>query len=331
MICKKLSIPTPPPGHWSKIKHGKKINNIPLSLLAPSGQDSIVIYLWESDEDDEIDITKKLAKKLKSIVVSKNLTNLSPIVVKTYNSLKKEQADIYNRLKTLNPNCLDVDVSANCIDRALRIMNALITELTRHGFYIHTESSYKYLKSYLIIENEKIYFKIYETVRRQKKPIDSTNDPKSWTYHKYDYVPTGNLKLVIYSEMYSETFTIEDNSSLKLEKQLDNFLPILFKYSLKVKREREKNEQWNKEWKEKQRAIKEKERKWELELKHRDHLEEQAELFTKSQYIYQFIDDIQRTGNDLKLDKKQRDKLLEWIVWAREHADRLDPVKQMVD
>lgn len=66
-------------------------------------------------------------------------------------------------------------------------------------------------------------------------------------------------------------------------------------------------------------------------MKRREELEQLSQRFTKSEYIYQFIREVESTINIEELSQEQEERFNEWKKWALEHADRLNPVVQTVE
>jgi hypothetical protein len=59
-------------------------------------------------------------------------------------------------------------------------------------------------------------------------------------------------------------------------------------------------------------------------------LEDSAESFTKSEYIYDFISEIENQQSELDLTEEEQLKFKAWIIWARNHANRLNPVSRNI-
>ena len=60
-------------------------------------------------------------------------------------------------------------------------------------------------------------------------------------------------------------------------------------------------------------------------------LEKSAESFTKFQYIYDFITEIEKQQPGLDLTDEEYLKFKAWIMWARNHANRLNPLSRTID
>lgn len=322
VACKKHDIPRPPSGYWARIESGKKAKQTPL----PESETSVIEF-W-TEQKKEIDLSDKLPKKIKPIIVKKTLRNPHPLVKKTYDHLKDHPVNQFNRVSAFHGGYLDVSVAPDSLKRAMRILDALIKELVRQGFSIGTESENRCSKSYVTIDEEKIFFQIREEGYRETVETDPDD---RWSYRKYKYYTNGKLKLGIARYHFSDPCkTLRELKSKTLEERLDEFFPIAFELAAEMKKQREKREQENRIREEKHKLYLEAQRQVDEELERLKTLEESAKLFTRSQYIYDLIDQIEMELSKRELNEKESLQAKAWLHWARNHAGRLDPVRGTV-
>ena len=319
-VCRKMSIPTPKAGHWSKVRYGKRTRQKPLF------DSEITTFTYYFEPGIQLS-----GNEYPVITVSSRLRNPHPQVKKTHDAFRERITDNYNRLiPPLNTQTLDLLVSAASLKRSLRIADSLIKKGISMGWQIGTtEDCYKRSNtSYFIIGKEKIYFRIMETVKRHKKKPEE----KKYSFENdYWHEPTGKLKLILSGSVWQfRAKTISDNKGKTIEERLDNFFPIMFTMAESLKEERLQREERDRKREEEEKARRIREQEWQKELKSRSNLENQAILFTKSHYIYQFINEIRSRKNSLGLRHNESQALDAWIAWATEHADRLNPVNQAV-
>jgi hypothetical protein len=209
-------------------------------------------------------------------------------------------------------------------------MDAVIRELERQNFKIETEYNYKRSNLYVSIGKVKLYLRIREKSYRVTNEPDESGE-YSWEHPKFEYFPDGKLILgiaVIHSANPEKV--IRDTKTKSLENQLDNFFPYLLQIAQKEQNHLDKLEAQHRRW-ERQRKLKEEASKQIAAERDRLHsLENSAESFTKSQYIYDFINEIVKQQSELDLTKEQKLKFQAWIIWAQNHADRLDPINQTI-
>lgn len=329
--CKELSIPTPDAGYWTKVRMGKSVKIKP---LPNSEKDSYSII---SGSDKQLKLHEKLPEGYRPITVSSQLRSLHPLVEKTYDYLNNRRRGRNNRLRSRGSNILDVSVTPEHLKRALRILDAVVKEFERQGYKVNTTSYNELSKSYVIIEKEEVYFHLHEKGQRVKRE----NNKSSWD--SYDHVNTGELILGLSDSMYwSRTRAIADGKTTKLEDKLDRFFISVFDLADKEKAKRLEYENFKKEAElkrkklaeieEKKRQIKEnRERKFQEELNRRATLEDDSKAFSVSNDIYLFIEAVNNEIRKYNLNDIQKIRLKNWKVWATEHAERLNPVKQTIN
>ncbi len=322
--CKELEVPVPTRGHWAKVRNGKKVKVIALPV---SKKDSFTLNI-----DDGFKSTVKLKKELRqTIFVSKRLNNPHPLVEATPKSLKGLEANRYGRVKG-SP--LDVSVSPENVSRAMRIMDTVLKTLQKRGKGVRCFEENHASKMYIDYDGEKIYIQLRENGMRRKRDMtkEKNRNRSYWGYDGYEYFPNGELKLIVGSHAWRlNDRVISDTKTKRLEDRLDEFFEWLSIVVEELRIERLETEEKRRQSEIERRIREEAERQRKAELERRKKLEEQSEVFTKSQYIYDFIKEIEKQGAQLDLDDDERQKFDRWIVWAREHADRLNPVKQVMN
>ena len=80
------------------------------------------------------------------------------------------------------------------------------------------------------------------------------------------------------------------------------------------------------------RIIRERQQREEiLEQKKRADLEQESASFTKSHYIYQYVEEVEIHIKQQEINQEQLARFVKWKNWAIKHADRLNPMKQKID
>lgn len=321
-VCKELKVPTPPLGYWKNLKHNKKVKKIP---LPPNGPDT---YELKVKKNINSDIQPLLPKKIKPIKVKQYLKAPHPIVKKTHNWLKSRKVDRYKRLVTFGDDLIDVSVSPKNLKRALRIMDAVISELKHQNLRIQTEVNNKRSNSFINIGKVKLYIRVKEKSYRVTNPPDESGT-YSWKHPKYEYFPDGQLRLEIDTYHAGEPReVIKDTKTHTIEEQIDDFFPLLFHVAKKRKKHLDKMEADHREWERRHKLYVEANKQVEAEQDRLHTLEESAESFTESRYIYDFINEIEKQQSELELTEEEHLKFKAWIMWARNHANRLNSVKR---
>jgi hypothetical protein len=242
--------------------------------------------------------------------------------------LKEREVDRYKRLEPIREGFLDVSVSQENLKRALRIMDAIIKELERQNINIETEYNYKRSNLYVSMGKVKLYLRIREKCYRVTNPPNESGG-YSWRHPKFEYFPGGKLRLEISTFHSGEpNQLIQDTKKQTLEDQIDSFFPLLFHVAQERKKHLDKMEACDRERKRRYKLYLEADKQITAERDQLHSLEDNAESFTKSQYIYDFITEIEKQQSKLDLTEEEQLKFKAWIIWAQNHANQLNPVKK---
>ena len=135
-ICRKLHVPTPGRGYWTKRQHGRDVVPTPLSDLPDGAPDVHVIHRQPAapeDEAPEDEASKELPAgearrapvlEVASITVPSRLRAPQPLVARTREAFKEAVTDQYGRRCPAEG--LHVMVGPDQVRRALRILDTLL-------------------------------------------------------------------------------------------------------------------------------------------------------------------------------------------------------------
>jgi hypothetical protein len=73
--------------------------------------------------------------------------------------------------------------------------------------------------------------------------------------------------------------------------------------------------------------LEELERQRREEEERRRDLERQAQMWIVAIELRKYIDAVEKKGCDRKISGDQKKQLNKWLVWANQHANRIDPLK----
>lgn len=318
-ICRELDVPTPSAGYWAKLRHGKKVAK---PVLPESDKDTFTLTVGETPKS-----FKNPEKPAKSVLVPKRLTKPHPLVKQARENIDKKSLNRFNRVWGGRP--LDISVGPDNVERGLRILDTIIKEIERRGYSVHTHLDNSSYWMYIKLGKDQIYFQLREEGKRRKR----TGEEKeySWEY-EYEYTPTGQLKILLFKNKWHRSGrVISDTKNQKLEDRLNDFFYKLELMAEKVKQERLKSEEWHRQQREKKKIKEEEEKQHKEEADRRSQLELLAKTYTTSQYISDFINEIENQQEQLHLTEEEKLKFEGWIIWARNHANRLNPIKQITN
>ena len=339
-ICKKYDIPRPPRGYWAKKAAGQSMPKKPLPRR--SSDEVIEISPNLSNQFDPTENPKLLEhiereQNFAPIMVAKALRNPHPFVAQSAELLELCEPNDVGILESADKNCLDIQVSKNSLRRALRIMNALIKGLAERGFEVYqVDDSFE-----IQIDGERLGFGISEEVVSKKiQPKDTDLDGHYHFGHsrfEYERVPSGRLCLTIHdrSRFYYDNSrkNWRDTKRKQLEDSLDAFVIGLIKRAAKKKEYRRQEEEKERQRQEMAR-LREEARQRQAELR-RNIQEEQervsklvsdAENHQKSQQVRAFIAAVEKEHQNGNAVYANADEFESWVKWARDQADRLDPL-----
>ncbi|MGD8258816.1 MAG: hypothetical protein PVG70_19685 [Desulfobacterales bacterium] len=333
-ICKKLNVPAPPLGYWTKIQHNIRVGKTPLPRLKHGEPQIHTIQKSELNNEDNFEFSeeaKEIVSEFGPIKVSERLTSPHPLVRKTRDALSKAKLDKYGILQNWRIKHLNVRVSADLLNRALRIMDCLIKFFEKQGFEVSIGNRNESAGTHVIILEEKIKFYIQEkSLRKDHVPtIKEKEDLERWHHiysNKYDYKPSGKLTLQI--DSWSASGIRKRWSDGKIQR-VENFLidfaiNVVKMADIKRSDRIEREERWRLQEEERRRQA-EMERLRQIEEERLRDLENQAALWFKSNQLRDFISAVETAALERGFSIED-EPLKSWFKWAKNHANRLDPL-----
>ncbi|MAO15934.1 MAG: hypothetical protein CMH44_03515 [Muricauda sp.] len=323
-ICIKHSIPLPKAGYWSKVKYNKKVAKMPLPKLK---EEAIPIELSIREEDEDCgthsnSIRAKVRKEIEqdsklSFAVPDKLSNPHVLIRKTKMDLKdKRPREWGNGQGLLIPSqgVLNVSVSKKSLSRALKIMDRLIKLLEKRGHKIEVGNT-----TNVIIDGESVKIRLKEMVKRVPR-----NDSK---WDRTELVPSGILSIRADSRWSSEHMW-KESSDKPLEGQLSKILISLETRAMESKARSLEFEEQNRKWKEELRKEKEAEKQKADEQDNTIELFQIATRWKKAKDLREYIEAVK--NHAIKSDSMTEEKR-EWIQWATNKANWMDPIVNLKD
>ena len=202
-ICRKLKVPTPPVGYWAKVEFGKKVNRPPLPAL-DHGEATEYVYTRVAKVTPQSSLPSEIKGILsadKSIIVPDRLAAPHPLVRETRSILNQIKPDKYGMLSPRRRRCLALRIGPASVGRALIILDTIIKSFDASGFAVSTDAEPKTI-SWVDISDEKIPFTLLEEARRIEHSMSGEEVKQRQKYpwsrvQQWDYIPTGNLSLII--------------------------------------------------------------------------------------------------------------------------------------
>jgi hypothetical protein len=339
-ICKKHNIPRPPRGYWARKAAGYKVKQLPL----PQGED-VTIEINPNPYSQNANKSKELISKMSSykqsnedpIIVPDRLSSPHPLIKQSSEILNGRQANVLGIVTPPKKRCLDIAVSKGSLRRALRIMDTILKVLDKKGYGVYLSEGRTKTK----ILEVPISFGISEKlVTKRKRPEEhDLNGRYRFGHSRFieERVPSGDLGLTIHEAqdfyIYGCQQNWNDGKKSKLENRTNSFIDGLVTVAVaKIERDKEREEEERLRIERQRQLEEERQKRAELRKKYLEEdarvtrLISEAENWKRSQILREYIAEIEKktTGGDLpfSLDKP----LVEWLKWAHDQADRLDPL-----
>jgi len=341
-ICKKYNIPRPPRGYWARKAAGYRVKRLPL----PPGE-NVTIQITPNPYSRNSSKSRDIAYRTSGLqnkdedptIVPDRLSIPHPLIKQSSEILNGRQPNEVGIISPPKKGCLDISVSKGSLRRALRIMNTILKVLDKKGYGVHLSEGRTRTK----ILEVPISFGISEKLATRKKRPEAhdLNGRYRFGHSRFteERVPSGDLCLTIHE---AEDFYIygcqqnwNDGKKSKLEKRINSFIDGLVTVAIaKIERDKEKGEEERRRI-ERQRQLEEERRK-RAEIRKR-YLEEEtrvqkliseAENWKKSQILREYVAEIERLATTSEQSLSLEKLFAEWLKWAHDQADRLDPLAQ---
>ncbi|MFH1627448.1 MAG: hypothetical protein ABIE47_01840 [Pseudomonadota bacterium] len=337
-ICKRLEIPVPGRGYWQMKKKGLKMPVPPLRPTKKSNATGAYIHRTSKPridgEQDHETCNLIMAEKLpeNKITVPPSLDSPHSLITMTQRSLMGAKVDDRGLKQPRARGCLDIRVGQDSIDRAILIMDTLVKALETRGFDISVAKEPPFSTSISVVD-EVIAFALNEDLNRTERKLtaaqikDKEKHPWMYRIQEYDYSPNGILSLKIKNDDVMNTRkTWSDGRRQRLEDCLNSFVGGLIKAAEAIRHRRIERERREIEWQERRRQEEESERLRREEEEKLKALDREVASWHRSQQIRLYIDAVKKWAIQKYGEVKPDSKLHQWLTWATQQADRLDPL-----
>jgi hypothetical protein len=327
-VCRKLQIPLPGRGYWTKKEFGKPVERQP---LPPANNLPVVKRMKDcsvgAEQDpfvpnvDDPELLRIAEIETANVTVDE-AAKLHKLVSDTRRILRHSRTDDRDILQPqYDELCLHIRVSKSALDRGLRLMNALILKLESEGFPVSMQNGRD--STGVMIFGQRVPFSMIEKVhvknRREVKEY-------SWTRTVVDYDPTGLLEFRIGGYGQGIRRTWGDGKTRKLESLLNRCVGALMREGRRLQIQAELSKQQELERQKKQRELAELAVLIDEEEKKVRDLDTWVTNWARAEQIRGFISALEKIwtqqGHDLSPDEPKGKR----IVWMKQQADRLDPM-----
>ena len=343
-LCKRHEIPLPGRGYWRQVETGLRLKRKPLPQTKGSQEIEICIRKKQdiyrgTEEDGEIGTLINFEKEDKNrINVPLRLVQPHPLIVDAKNALSSGGENKYGTLVPhYKKTCLGICVSPECLNRALRVMDALIKSLGKRGFNVSIKKNWREEDiTYVTVMDEIIEFGLREPSDRKERKLSKAEkklkekDPWLYVAEKYEYHPSGKLTMSIKSctgNYIRKNWS--DGNKQRVEDCLNEFVTSLIKIAAAERKRRLEIERKEQERHEFLRKHEEEERLRREEEARVQTLYQEAADWHKCTQIRSYIQAVKESVFQGDSNLKDRIDFNIWIDWAERQADMIDPLKKI--
>ncbi|HVO60606.1 MAG TPA: hypothetical protein VMT53_06700 [Terriglobales bacterium] len=331
-VCRKLSVPVPGRGHWAKLAHGHrgakkpplpKLQNVPVVFRSTASE-----HRATTASDPEFAAIDQLLSSggLKPSAEGTEPAQPHVLIRRTASRLRsRSRKNEQGILLPAEPGGLDVSVTASALDRALRVMSEVLSVLEKRNFSVEAPDKGG---AVACINGQRVAFGVEEVIRSVVSQKARVANPTSrWDYDRsVSYEPTGTLALVIRSEVWPPEGLRRrwaDGKTQRIEELIPDFVSGLMRTAIVMRRHEEESKKREEERRQRQQESMRLRELIEAEKKKLEELNQWIENWEKAERVRKFIAVYAEKTSTRAQEKQPQYK--EWIAWANQQADRLDP------
>jgi hypothetical protein len=329
-ICRRMEIPKPPPGHWRKIETGH-CPDIP-PLPAPSEDTPTEVRIPPHFQTEQLAlndprVSERLGAELlpeNKIVVAETLADPHPLIARMLRQ-REERAPANGAGDGNERDSLpDIEASDESLDRALRIMDAVLKAVEARGYQVKVSRDYweKATRVFCTDVDAEVQISLserYSQVERELTPAERKKPPYLID-QRLITVPSGKLIFRVKGRQV-DTKWWNDKKLDPLEKRLNEIVAGII-----TKLETLRLEELAKREAERRRLEDQKRR--EEEQARREKLHRDVAAWRKSEdiraYLRAYEEQLLRRRGEITPGSEED----LWLKWARLYADSLDPLSR---
>ena len=241
---------------------------------------------------------------------------------------------------------LDVYVASESVDRAMRIMDALVKALEHRSYPVSIDK--KEGKTWVTVNEEKLCFSLFELTDRREKELTPAqkrerkkNEKMFLLFHRTEYerFPNGQIMLEIDNYSGSLRRRWSDSSSRRVEDILNQFVTSLIRISVDVKKSRieaeERRRIWEEQAPERERLrIEAEQRRLDEERRKRQEqgrakwLESKLPYWHHAHQLREFVASVRAEAIRRQGEIVEGSEIAQWLAWAERYANRIDPLAE---
>ena len=323
--CARMLIPVPGRGYWAQKEVGRAPRPTRLPTLpASAGGDKRELQVRRREAPKAADAVREEPETI-TVVVPAILSEPHPLVAKSVRAFRSGRSSYDGYLMPRTPDCLAVHATMGCIDRTMRIYDAVIKAIEERG---HAVEILKYrregyddpqYRTVVLLDGEQVQIELTETTQRVERHRDGPSDPSS----RYENVPSGRLSIGIRNE-YGRQARWGDGAKQTIESQLGKFIHGVARAAVELKETRRRREEQERERQEQQR------REWEDANRRRAEagrvraLNAEIERMHSARWSREYLSQLKANLN--AHPGANTAEMQDWLAWVEGYANRIDPL-----
>ncbi len=324
-ICKRLNIPRPSQGYWTRrrTRHGT-VKPPPLPSTAEACEREVVLRGLESE------YPRKEPSEPPEVVVPDTLENLHPLIARTARGLERAEPDRHCILRPRGKSVLAIEVTEAARNRSLRLLDSLVKALEERGHKVDAGSEFR-PKTLVEVAGEAVSISLKEQMKRSTHELTLEEEEqearRGWSWApRFDYAPSGLLRFRV-SDLEGTGFrqSWSDGKRSRLEEKLGQVVvgieaAAAFQRARRLERAAER-ERWEQEWAIREAAFRRQEEERRFLEEFRAMARDWADVSRMREFV-QVVESSTPTGD-------RGSNLVAWLVSAHLAIQKLDPLSRI--
>lgn len=349
-LCRRMRIPLPGRGYWARKAAGQKVKRVPLPPLRPGESNERAVRRTRKD------VPAPLTEEGRAVLAHESLPEARILVaddLQTPHRLVAATAKVLRNAKpeggvvsTGGTKALDVEVAPESVNRALRLLDALVRALDERGHAVviapephepnpwsRSDAATRPHTTGVTIDRERVRFRLSEKTElaepRPKHPPPGASAREYLERLRYREVrvATGRMVLSITNaEGLDVRKTWADGTHQRLEDCLNEFVGGLVLASAAIRRRGEESERRKREFEEQRRQAEEAERRRREDVARGERLTREVEAWRLARDVRAMTAEARRIVAEAGRSIRPDGNLEEWLRWAERYAARIDPL-----
>jgi len=330
--CRRLEIPVPPRGYWQQKQAGQAVRPTKLPKLSATRAAALASVTFPSPAARRAARERRAEGAVagddesRPITVPEVITEPHPLVAHTIKALRRVKPTREGFLPSaVAADHLDVRVTLGTVDRAMRILDALLRAMDDRGFSISVDIKDRSAITRAHVLDEVIPFHLEEHIEQVPVEPPAPKRPGEWTPRpEARPVATGALEFHIDVGWLSDGGTVRkswrDGKKQRVEDCLPGIIAGLLAAAHALKADRLAREEREREWKEKERRRRRAVWEERQEKRRREALEAELASWQLCADLRAYVDMRRAAGAPPDADAERWEA---WLSWMASYADRV--------